>query len=202
MVLLENPNYNNYYDLANLYKDYNNHKKAIEYYSLALEKLKTGHELIPKIFDKRGTSYERMGNWLKAEEDLKKSLEILPDQPYVLNYLAYSWIDKKINIEKSLKMLKQANNLRKNDGYIIDSLGWAFYLIENYLEAEKFLRQAVQLLPTDPIINDHYADTLWKLNKPIQARYFWHYVLNLEKTENKLKKDIAKKLIFGVFEKS
>tara|TARA_B100000686_G_scaffold350543_1_gene446816 strand:- start:83 stop:1801 length:1719 start_codon:yes stop_codon:yes gene_type:complete len=202
LLLLKIPNYNHYYDLANLYKDHQNHKKAVKYYSLALKKLKIGHELIPKILDKRGTSYERMGIWLKAEEDLKKSLEILPNQPYVLNYLAYSWIDKKINIDKSLEMLRKANDLRKNDGYIIDSLGWAFYLIEDYLEAEKFLRKAVQLLPTDPIINDHYADTLWKLNKPIQARYFWKYVLNLERTENDLKKNIAKKLIFGVFEKS
>ena len=202
LLLLKIPNYNHYYDVANLYKDHENHNKAVKYYSLALKKLKIGHELIPKILDKRGTSYERLGIWPKAEEDLKKSLEILPNQPYVLNYLAYSWIDKKINIDKSLKMLRQANDLRKNDGYIIDSLGWAFYLIEDYLEAEKFLRKAVQLLPADPIINDHYADTLWKLNKPIQARYFWKYVLNLERTEDDLKKNIAKKLIFGVFEKS
>ena len=137
----------------------------------------------------------------KAEKDLAHSLRILPEQPHVLNYLAYSWIEKRINIEKGLEMLKRATELKKNDGYIIDSLGWANYVNKNYVEAEKFLQRAVELLPLDPIINDHYADTLWMLNKNIQARYFWKYVLNLEDTEQKLKDSINKKLIFGVVKK-
>ena len=95
-------------------------------------------------------------------------------------------------------MLKKAARLKENDGYITDSLGWAYFAQENYLDAEKFLRIAVQLMPQDPIINDHYADALWMLNKNIQARYFWNYVLSLDKAEEDLKEIISDKLIFGI----
>ncbi len=130
-----------------------------------------------------------------------KSLEILPDQPHVLNYLAYSWVEKRNNIEKALEMLEKATKLRKNDGYIIDSLGWANYVKKNYINAEKFLQRAVELMPVDPIINDHYADALWMLGKNIQARYFWKYVLSLDEAEQELKDNISKKLIYGIIKK-
>ena len=151
--------------------------------------------------DRRGTSYERLGDWERAEKDLKESLRLLPDQPHVLNYLAYSWVEKKINIDESLRMLKRATELTENDGYIIDSLGWAYFKNENYVAAEKFLQRAVELLPRDPIINDHYADNLWMLKKTIQARYIWSGVLRLDKTEKKLKDEVNKKLIFGITNK-
>ena len=163
-----------------------------------MQYIKKRHILIPKILDRRGTSFERLGDWKNAENDLIESLKISPNQAHVLNYLAYSWIDKGINLDKGLEMLKKATKLRENDGYIIDSLGWAYYAIKNYSEAEFFLQKAVELLPLDPIINDHYADTLWRLNKNIQARYFWNHVLKLNDTEQKLKDDISKKLIFGI----
>ena len=199
--LLSNPNFKHYYELANFYKDNEYYKESIKYYSLALKNIKQDHPLIPKILDRRGTSYERLGDWEKAEKDLIESLRILPDQAHVLNYLAYSWIEKKINTGKALEMLKRATKLRENDGYIIDSLGWAYYANKNYVDAEKFLQRAVELMPLDPIINDHYADTLWMLNKNIQARYFWNYVLSLDNTEEGLKDNIGKKLIFGINKK-
>ena len=93
---------------------------------------------------------------------------------------------KKLNIEKSLNMLLKANDLRKNDGYITDSVGWAYYMIGDYINAEKFLKKAVELMPFDPIINDHYADSLWMSKKEIQARYFWKHVLSLKEVEQKL----------------
>ena len=182
----------------NFYKDNEYYKKSIKYYSLTLKKIKEDHYLFPKILDRRGTSYERIGDWNKAEKDLTESLRILPDQPYVLNYLAYSWIEKRINIDKALVMLKRATILSENDGYIIDSLGWAYYANKNYINAAKFLQRAVELMPSDPIINDHYADSLWMLNKDIQARYFWKHVLTLDDVEQKLKDSINQKLIFGV----
>ena len=151
---------------------------------------------------KRGTSYERLGLWDEAEKDLKKSLEIKPDQPYVLNYLAYSWLEKRINLKESLEMLKKADFLKQNDGYIIDSLGWGFYLNNNYVEAERLLRKAVELMPTEPVIVDHYADILWKLNKDIQARYFWKQAQNLESTDKEFIDAIKKKIIFGIVEGS
>ena len=199
--LLPNPNFEHYYELANFYKDNGYFEKSIKYYSLALSEIKKDHFLVPKILDRRGTSFERIGDWENAEKDLIKSLEILPDQAHVLNYLAYSWIDQGINVDEGLEMLKKADKLRENDGYIIDSLGWAYYVKENYSEAELFLQKAVELLPLDPIINDHYADTLWMLNKNIQARYLWKYILKLDDTKQKLKDTISKKLIFGITQK-
>ena len=199
--LLSNPNFKHYYELANFYKDNEFYEESIKYYTLTLEKIKKDHFLVPKILDRRGTSYERLGDWKKAEKDLTRSLEILPDQAHVLNYLAYSWIDKGINLDEGLEMLKKANEIRSNDGYIIDSLGWAYYAKKNYVEAEKFLQKAVELLPYDPIINDHYADTLWMLEKDIQARHVWSNILKIDKTEQKLKDSINRKLIFGITEK-
>ena len=196
--LIPNPNFEHYYELANFYKENELYAKSIKYYSLALDEITKDHFLFPKILDRRGTSYERLGDWKKAEKDLIKSLKILPDQPHVLNYLAYTWIDKGINLDQGLKMLKKASELRKNDGYILDSLGWAYYAKKNYSEAEKYLQKAVELMPFDPIINDHYADVLWMLEKNIQARYFWDHVLKLDTTEQKLKVLINEKLIFGI----
>jgi tetratricopeptide (TPR) repeat protein len=198
--LLTNPSYEHFYEIANFYKDSDQYSKSIKYYTLALESLSEDHHLIPKILDRRGTSYERLGEWEKAEKDLLKSLELLPDQPFVLNYLAYSWIDNGRNIDEAIKMLKKATGMREDSGYIIDSLGWAYYVNKNYLEAEKYLQRAVELMPLDPVINDHYADVLWMLEKNIQARYFWKHVLSLDDTEMELKTNIRKKIIFGVEE--
>ena len=125
-------------------------------------------------------------------------MEANPDQAYVINYLAYSWIEQGVKIEKSLKMLEKANKLRSNDPYIIDSLGWALFKLEKYKESKNFLQQAVRLMPGDPIVNDHYGDVLWMNGNQIQARYYWNYVLNLEKAEDELKQTIEQKLIKGL----
>ena len=126
------------------------------------------------------------------------SLEVNPDQAYVINYLAYSWIEQGIKINKSLNMLEKANKLRSNDPYITDSLGWALFKLERFKEAKDYLQLAVRLLPGDPVVNDHYGDVLWKNGNKIQARYYWNYVLNLKQTENELKKIIEQKLIIGL----
>ena len=196
--LLSKPNAEHFYELANFYKDIGYYSESIKYYTHALKNLNNDHFLTPKILDRRGTSYEKVGEWGKAEKDLMESLKILPDQPFVLNYLAYSWVDKGENIDRAIKMLKKATEIRKDNGYIIDSLGWAYYRNKNYLNAEKYLQTAVELMPYDPVINDHYADTLWMLKKNIQARYFWKHVLNLDSTEIDLKKNIRQKIIFGI----
>ena len=154
------------------------------------------HSLLPKILDRRGTSYERMGEWERADNDLELSLQFNPDQAYVLNYLAYSWLERKVNIEKSLKMLVKANSLYKNDPFIMDSLAWAMYLLNDFEESEKILKKVVQMMPSDPIVNDHYAEVLCKQKKYLQARYAWSYVLGLPTTEEKLKKEIQKKIIY------
>ncbi|MDC0232147.1 tetratricopeptide repeat protein [Pelagibacteraceae bacterium] len=198
---ISNPSFDHYYEMANFYKDNKYYKKSIIYYSLALEKINSKHFLVPKILDRRGTSHERLGDWENAEKDLLESLRIKPNDAHVMNYLAYSWIDKGINLDKGLEMLIKANSIRKDDGYIIDSLGWAYYAKKDYVKAEKYLQRAVELLPRDPIINDHYGDNLWMLNKTIQARYIWESVLKLDKIEQKLKDQVNKKLIFGITNK-
>jgi len=198
---ISKPDFKHYYEMANFYKENQYYKKSIIYYSLALEEISYDHFLVPKILDRRGTSYEKLGKWEKAEKDLTESLKIKPDQAHVMNYLAYSWIDKGINLDKGLEILIKANSIREEDGYIIDSLGWAYYVKKDYAKAEKFLQRAVELLPRDPIINDHYADSLWMLKKPIQARYIWRGVLKLDKVEQKLKDEVNKKLIFGLTKK-
>ena len=198
---ISKPDFKHYYEMANFYKENQYYEKSIIYYSLALEEISYDHFLVPKILDRRGTSYEKLGKWEKAEKDLTESLKIKPDQAHVMNYLAYSWIDKGINLDKGLEILIKANSIREEDGYIIDSLGWAYYAKKDYAKAEKFLQRAVELLPRDPIINDHYADNLWMLKKPIQARYIWRGVLKLDKVEQKLKDEVNKKLIFGLTKK-
>ena len=198
---LTDPNFMHYYELANFYKENQYFKESVKYYSLALKNLKKGHFLYSKILEKRGSSSERLGDWENGEKDLKESLKILPDQAHVLNYLAYTWIDKGINLEQGLEMLKKANRLKENDAYIIDSLGWAYYAKHDYIEAEELLQRAVMLLPMDPVVNDHYADALWMVNKNFKARYVWNYVLQLEGVEKKLKDIINKKLIYGIDKK-
>ncbi len=147
---------------------------------------------------RRGGSYERMGEYKKADKDLLESLKINPDDAYVLNYLAYSWLERNYKIDEAIIMLEDAYASKSNDPYIIDSIGWAYYLVEDYVRAEKFLKRAVELMPDDPIVNDHYGDILWKLNRKIQARYFWSNALEMEDVEKEMLEIINKKLIEGL----
>ena len=186
------------FELANFLRNSEKYEKSIELYSSILLKIEKEHKLYPKVLDRRGIAYERIKNWELAEKDLINSLKISPNDPYVMNYLAYSWIERGENINKALGMLRKANNLKKNDGYITDSLGWALYKLNNFLEAKKYLQLAIVLMPRDPIINDHFADCLWMNNKKIQARYYWKYVLSLDSAEEELKEMIKNKLLFGL----
>jgi len=186
------------FDYASFLKNNKKYEESINYYSKVLNLIDSSHDLYPKITDGRGIAFEQIGKWNNAEQDFLNSLSVSPKQAYVINYLAYSWIEQGIKIEESLKMLEEANTLRKNDGFITDSLGWALFKLERYKNAEKYLKQAVNLMPSDPVINDHYGDSLWMSGKKIEARYFWSYVLKLENIEDDLKKKINEKLIYGL----
>ena len=186
------------YDYAKFLKNNDQFENAIQLYTLLINKIKKTHPLYPGAKEGRGVAYERTGDWDKAEADLLSSLDASPDQAYVINYLAYSWIEKGININKSLKMLKKANSLKLNDPYIIDSLGWALFKLKKYQDSKDQLQLAVELMPADPVVSDHYGDVLWKNGKEIQARYYWNYVLNLQDVEKDLKDSIKKKLILGL----
>ena len=126
------------------------------------------------------------------------SIKINPDDAYALNYLAYSWLERNYRIDEAIEMIQKAYNKKENDPYITDSVGWGYYLIEDYIKAEKYLKKAIQLMPDDPIVNDHYGDVLWKLNRKLQAKYFWQSVLELEEAEEEMKKNIKSKLLNGL----
>ncbi|MDC0944786.1 hypothetical protein OAR82_02965 [Candidatus Pelagibacter sp.] len=194
---IENPNNKFIFDIANFYKNSKNYKTAIKYYSLIIDKLESDSEVKADLLYRRGGSYERLKEYIKADEDLLASLSINPNDAYVLNYLAYSWLERDFKIDEAIEMLEKAYEQENNDPYIIDSIGWAYYLVDDYVRAEQFLKRAVELMPDDPIVNDHYADILWKLDRKIQARYFWSMVLKMEDAEEDLLNQIKDKLITG-----
>jgi len=195
---IKNPSIKIVFDIGNLNKNAKKYKEAIKYYDQIISKIEINSQLYAEILYKRGSCYERLGDYVNSDKDLLKSLEVNPDEAYVLNYLAYSWLEREYKIDLSLQMLEKAYTAQSNDPYIIDSIGWAYYLVDDHVKAENFLKRAVELMPEDPIVNDHYGDILWKLDRKIQARYFWENVLNLEETEDKMKKVIKEKLIEGL----
>ncbi|MDA7577240.1 tetratricopeptide repeat protein, partial [Candidatus Pelagibacter sp.] len=195
---INNPNLKMIFDIANFYKNAKKYEKAIEYYTQIILSLIDDSVIKSDLFYRRGGSYERLGSYKKSDEDLLYSLKINPEDAYVLNYLAYSWLERDYKIDEAFQMLEKAYAIRNNDPYIIDSIGWAYYLIDNYVEAEKYLKRAVELMPEDPTVNDHYGDILWKLNRKIQARYFWNNVLSLIDTDEDMRKNINIKMIEGL----
>jgi len=194
---IEKPNNKIIFDLANFYKRSKDYETAIKYYSKVIENLDEKSEIKSDLLYRRGGSYERSGDYLNADKDLLESLNINPNDAYVLNYLAYSWLERNYKIEEAMRMLKTAYEAENEDPYIIDSIGWAYYMIDDYQEAEKYLKRAVVMMPDDPIVNDHYGDILWKLNRKIQARYFWKNVLKMENVEIEMIQNINNKLIEG-----
>lgn len=140
----------------------------------------------------RGICEERSKQWNKAEVDMRKALELQPEQPHVLNYLGYSWIDQGINLDEGMKLIKRAVDQRPDDGYIVDSLGWAFYRIGNYEDAVKNLERAIDLKPEDPTINDHLGDAYWRVGRTLEARFQWAHARDLKPEPEELPKIEAK----------
>ena len=197
LLEFKNPSTKIIFDMANIYKNYKKYEKAIEHYSIVLSQIDENSDAYADILYRRGGSYERLGQYQKSDSDLLLSLEIIPEDPYVINYLAYSWLERNYKIQEAIQMLERAYEQKKSDPYIIDSIGWGYYLNGDYAKAEKYLKQAIQLMPNDPIVNDHYGDILWKLDRKLQARYYWESVLNFKTTEDDMKKSILKKLLKG-----
>jgi tetratricopeptide (TPR) repeat protein len=140
----------------------------------------------------RGICEERSKQWSKAEADMRKALELQPEQPHVLNYLGYSWIDQGINLDEGMKMIKRAVDQRPDDGYIVDSLGWAYYRIGNYEDAVKNLERAIDLKPEDPTINDHLGDAYWRVGRTLEAKFQWSHARDLKPEPEDLPKIEAK----------
>jgi tetratricopeptide (TPR) repeat protein len=153
------------------------------------------------IFYFRGICHERDKKWDLAEVDLKQALKLYPDQPHVLNYLGYSWIDQGVNLDEGMKMIRRAVEQRPDDGYIVDSLGWAYYRLGNFEEAVKHLERAVELKPEDPTINDHLGDAYWKTGRQLEAHFQWSHARDLKPEPDELVK-IKQKLTSGLSEES
>jgi tetratricopeptide (TPR) repeat protein len=145
----------------------------------------------------RGICFERSKQWPKAEADLKKALELFPEEPHVLNYLGYSWVDQGLNLDEGMRMIRRAVEQRPDDGYIVDSLGWAYYRIQNYEDAVKHLERAVELKPEDPTINDHLGDAYWKVGRVLEAQFQWSHARDLKPEPDELPK-IEDKLKSGM----
>ena len=144
------------------------------------------------LFYDRGVALERSGQWKRAEADLLHALELKPDQPMVLNYLGYSWIDRGENLDRGLKMIEKAVELRPDDGYIVDSLGWAHYRMGDYAGAVQYLEKATELVPEDATINDHLGDAYWQTGRLVEARYQWRRALQFGPEEDEVKPIEAK----------
>jgi Flp pilus assembly protein TadD len=144
------------------------------------------------IFYFRGICYERSHQWPKAEADLKKALDLFPEQPQVLNYLGYSWIDQGAHLDEGMDMIKRAVAQRPDDGYIVDSLGWAYFRTGNYEEALKQLEKAIELKPEDSTINDHLGDAYWRVGRTLEAKFQWAHARDLKPDPEDLPKIEAK----------
>jgi tetratricopeptide (TPR) repeat protein len=163
--------------LGSVYRMDQRFEEAAAAYDIAVERLGTPTADRWALFYFRGIAHERSGEWEEAEADFLKALELSPEHPYVLNYLAYSWIEQGVNYDKALDMLKQAVSLRPGDGFIVDSLGWVYFRLGQYDLAVEQLERANELMPTDPVLNDHLGDAYWRVGRRSEARYQWQRAL-------------------------
>lgn len=178
--------------LANLQRTRKHFSEAADTYSKALELQEKTGKADWTTYYFRGVSYERSKRWPLAEADFKKALELYPDQPLVLNYLGYSWIDQGLNLDEAFRMLRKAVDLRPQDGYIVDSLGWAYYKLGKYDDAVRELERAVELKPSDPVINDHLGDAYWRVGRKLEARFQWNHARDLNPEPEDLPKILQK----------
>ncbi|MBV9374843.1 MAG: tetratricopeptide repeat protein [Alphaproteobacteria bacterium] len=167
--------------------------EAVDAYDEAVRRFEaTGMPERWSLYYSRGIALERSGQWNRAEADLQRALELKPDQPLVLNYLGYSWIDRGENLQRGLEMIQKAVELRPEDGYIVDSLGWAHYRLGDYSSAVQYLEKAIELVPEDPTINDHLGDAYWQSGRAVEARYQWRRALQFGPQDDEIKPIQAK----------
>ncbi len=183
--------------LANIERERKQFGECANAYGKAVDQIPSPTKANWTIFYFRGICHERDKQWPKAEADFKRALELYPDQPHVLNYLGYSWIDQGVHLDEGMDMIKRSVDQRPDDGYIVDSLGWAYFRLGNYDEAVKNLEKAVELKPVDPTINDHLGDVYWKVDRMLEAKFQWSHARDLKPDDDELKK-IEQKLKVGL----
>jgi Flp pilus assembly protein TadD len=183
--------------LGDLLRTDKQYQKAADTYTQALAVTGGNTPGDWRFYYVRGIAYERSDQFPLAEKDFLRALDLAPNQPQVLNYLGYSWVDKNVNLDRALGMIQKAVNASPNDGYIIDSLGWAYYRLGKYDDAVTQLERAVALRPNDPEINDHLGDAYWRVGRKLEARFQWNVAFALD-TEGNVKKRVAPKLKGGL----
>ncbi|MBZ9696687.1 MULTISPECIES: tetratricopeptide repeat protein [unclassified Mesorhizobium] len=169
-----------YLALGGVYSSKEDFRSAANLYDKAVEVLKTPTAANWNIFYQRGIAYERLKEWPKAEPNFRKALELQPDQPQVLNYLGYSWVDMNTNLKEGLEMIQKAVDLKPSDGYIVDSLGWAYFRLGRFDDAVREMERAVSLKPEDPVLNDHLGDAYWRVGRKLEATFQWNQARDLK----------------------
>jgi len=178
--------------LGNIQRGRKEFAECADTYSKAIDTIPNPDKSNWVVFYFRGICYERSHQWPSAEADMKKALELFPEQPLVLNYLGYSWVDQGAHLDDGMDMIRRAVEQRPDDGYIVDSLGWAYFRTGNYDEAVKNLERAVELKPDDPTINDHLGDAYWRVGRTLEAHYQWSQAKDLGPEKDDLPKIEAK----------
>ncbi len=180
--------------LGNILRSHERYEEARAYYSRAVDLVDKPGKENWALYYSRGVCNERLKDWPAAEADFKQALELAPDELLILNYLGYSWVDQGLNLKQAMDYIRKAVKLKPDDGYYVDSLGWAYYRLGNMTEAVEQLERAVELRPDDPIINDHLGDAYWRVGRTLEAKYQWEQAMSLEpepEQEETLKKKIA-----------
>jgi tetratricopeptide (TPR) repeat protein len=206
-LLAENPDeMRAYLALGGVYSSQEDYKSSGEIYDQAVARIEAARAAAPgtpepasnwNIYYQRGIAYERQKQWAKAEPNFRKALELFPNQPQVLNYLGYSWIDMSMNLEEGMEMIRKAVDLRPSDGYIVDSLGWAHYRLGQYEDAVRELERAVSLKPDDAVLNDHLGDAYWRAGRRLEASFQWSHARDM-KPEPDVLASVLKKLAEGL----
>jgi tetratricopeptide (TPR) repeat protein len=178
--------------LGNIYRARKQYAEAVTYFTRAITVLGKPDKRQWGYYYARGTAYERLKNWPAAEADLKRALAMAPDQPLILNYLGYSWVDQGKHLKEGMRLIEKAVQLKPDDGYIVDSLGWAHYKRGDFKEAVRYLERAVEIKPEDPTLNDHLGDAFWKVGREREARFQWNQALSLAPEPDDVEKIKAK----------
>ena len=183
--------------LGDDFRSINRFDDAVLSYSSALDLMRGKKTTNWILYYSRGIAYEQLGDWINAEKDFRRALEIKPDQPYVLNYLGYSLVEKQLKLEEALSLIEKAVSLRPDSGYIVDSFGWVLFRLSRFVEAVPHLEKAAKLMPVDPIVNDHLGDVYWAVGRKREARFQWNRALSFD-PEDADQARIVKKLEIGL----
>lgn len=171
---------------GDILREQERYEESIPYYNLAVENMGDATARDWRLFYVRGIAYERIGDWRAAERSFLKALELNPDQPSVLNYLGYTWVEQGGRLGEATAYIERAVRIRPNDGYFVDSLGWAQFQAGDYEDAVSSLERAIHLTPQDAVINEHLGDAYWHVGRQLEARFQWRHSLALNPEEEQL----------------